>query len=90
MARAAGGPYPRPVLAIPCPSCGALVERGVLRCRYCNADARAASRAVPARRVASARAEVRVPPAPRGRLRPDRSRELEELVALSRELFLGP
>lgn len=33
--------YP-PTVAVPCPSCGAALVEGVLRCRTCGADARAA------------------------------------------------
>lgn len=33
--------YP-PTVAVPCPACGAALVEGVLRCRACGADARAA------------------------------------------------
>jgi hypothetical protein len=59
-----------------------MLERGALRCRFCNADARAATQTP--RDRAPARAAR--PPHDGG----DPRRELEELLALSRELYFGP
>ncbi|HET9596452.1 MAG TPA: hypothetical protein VFP65_12760 [Anaeromyxobacteraceae bacterium] len=80
------------MLLVPCPACSAMLERGALRCRFCNADARAATqpggdRAPP--RPARPRPATGPAHSPRDRGR-DPERELEELLALSRELYFGP
>jgi hypothetical protein len=69
-----------------------MLERGALRCRFCNADARSATQ------LGAGRAGPIAPrPRPAGAAPPGtrigcagERRELEELLALSRELFLGP
>ena len=69
-----------------------MLERGALRCRFCNADARSATQG------GALRAGPIAPRPPPARAAPPRTRtggagerrELEELLALSRELFLGP
>lgn len=73
-------------VAVACPSCRARLAEGSLRCRFCGADARAATAFYLASH-ASLLDVVRglTAEAPRG---PRRS--AEELVERSRELFFGP
>jgi hypothetical protein len=78
--------------SVSCPSCGARLAKGVLRCRFCGADARHATSAFLAAHASLAELvrEQPVPGAPR-RIGPRRpARDADELLAASRDLFFGP
>jgi len=75
------------VFLVPCLACGSLLEQGALRCRFCSVTLRPTL--LKGEGTGRPRAAVPTPlPEPRRSRGPESW--LEQLVAISRDRFVGP